>query len=134
MTKLSLLFDSTLLLIVTCRKFCGDILLCRNSGVTDLQVILFFYDIHKDDGKPLQIGAPGSVKSPAIVDYVDTWLAMEECVQQGLTRSIGVSNFNIHQLERVIDKGSIAPATNQVCPHSIKPSLYQRLTKFAIIL
>ncbi|XP_033609309.1 aldo-keto reductase family 1 member B1 isoform X2 [Cryptotermes secundus] len=35
------------------------------------------------------------------VDYVDTWKEMEECVKQGLTKSIGLSNFNSQQIQRV---------------------------------
>ena len=48
------------------------------------------------------------------VDYVDTWKAMEACVQSGLTRSIGLSNFNSYQLQRVLDTSTIKPVTNQV--------------------
>lgn len=48
------------------------------------------------------------------VDYVDTWKAMEKLVGQGLARSIGVSNFNSHQLTRVLNTCTIKPATNQV--------------------
>jgi len=51
------------------------------------------------------------------VDYVDTWKAMEACVQKGLARSIGVSNFNSQQLQRVLDVCSIKPVTNQVECH-----------------
>lgn len=50
-------------------------------------------------------------------DYVDTWKAMEECVKLGLTKSIGVSNFNSEQLERVLKVATIKPATNQVEVH-----------------
>jgi aldehyde reductase len=49
------------------------------------------------------------------VDYVDTWKAMEKLVDQGLTKSIGVSNFNSEQLQRVLDSARIKPVTNQVC-------------------
>jgi diketogulonate reductase-like aldo/keto reductase len=48
------------------------------------------------------------------VDYVDTWKAMEECVKQGLTKSIGLSNFNSEQIQRVLDVATIKPVVNQV--------------------
>ena len=49
------------------------------------------------------------------VDYLDTWKEMEKLVDQGLTKSIGVSNFNSEQLERVLANARIKPVTNQVC-------------------
>ncbi len=48
------------------------------------------------------------------VDYVDTWKAMEECVKLGLTKSIGLSNFNSDQIFRIMAKCSIKPVVNQV--------------------
>ena len=48
------------------------------------------------------------------VDYVDTWKAMEECVELGLTKSIGLSNFNSVQIQRVLDVATIRPVVNQV--------------------
>jgi len=51
---------------------------------------------------------------PSDVDYVDTWKAMEECVELGLTKSIGVSNFNSEQIQRVLDVATIRPVVNQV--------------------
>lgn len=48
------------------------------------------------------------------VDYVDTWKAMEELVRKGLVRSIGLSNFNKRQIERVLAVATIKPVNNQV--------------------
>lgn len=48
------------------------------------------------------------------VDYVDTWKAMENLVEIGLVKSIGVSNFNCKQLERLLKNCTIKPVTNQV--------------------
>lgn len=48
------------------------------------------------------------------VDYVDTWKGMEEALKSGLTKSIGVSNFNKNQIERVLAAGTVPPVTNQV--------------------
>lgn len=48
------------------------------------------------------------------VDYLETWLAMEEAVKLGLAKSIGLSNFNKAQIERIIENGTITPANHQV--------------------
>lgn len=48
------------------------------------------------------------------VDYLETWKGMEECVRQGLTRSIGISNFNSEQIGRLLKSAKIAPVNNQV--------------------
>ena len=55
--------------------------------------------------------------SPKKEAYVDTWLAFEEFVDEGLVRSIGVSNFLPEHLEKVLNEGSMAPAVNQIELH-----------------
>lgn len=57
------------------------------------------------------------------VDYVDTWHGMEECVKLGLTKSIGLSNFNSEQIDRILAIAEIKPVTNQVECH---PNLNQK--------
>jgi len=47
------------------------------------------------------------------IDYTETWSSMEKCVELGLTKSIGVSNFNSKQIERVLSVATIKPANNQ---------------------
>lgn len=42
---------------------------------------------------------------------------MEAVQKKGLTKSIGVSNFNKRQLERLLQNSTIPPATNQVRPN-----------------
>ncbi len=46
--------------------------------------------------------------------YLETWKGLEDAVKLGLTKSIGVSNFNIRQLGRVLDEAEIKPVVNQV--------------------
>ncbi|KAK8387045.1 hypothetical protein O3P69_018009 [Scylla paramamosain] len=57
------------------------------------------------------------------VDYLETWKGLEEAQKSGLTKSIGVSNFNKKQIERVLAEGTIKPVTNQIECH---PYLNQR--------
>lgn len=51
------------------------------------------------------------------VDYLDTWKFMERLVDIGLVRSIGVSNFNLSQLKRVLYNCRIRPTVNQIECH-----------------
>ncbi|EKN6002512.1 2,5-didehydrogluconate reductase DkgA [Yersinia enterocolitica] len=55
--------------------------------------------------------------------YVSAWRELIALKEQGLIRSIGVCNFNIPHLQRLIDKTGVAPAVNQIELH---PLLQQR--------
>ncbi|KAJ8912892.1 hypothetical protein NQ315_011215 [Exocentrus adspersus] len=57
------------------------------------------------------------------VDYLETWEGMEECVNLGLTKSIGVSNFNAEQIDRLLKNCKIKPVCNQV---EVNPNLNQK--------
>ncbi|XP_022817297.1 aldo-keto reductase AKR2E4-like isoform X2 [Spodoptera litura] len=47
-------------------------------------------------------------------DYVETWKGMIDAQVLGLARSIGVSNFNITQLDRLLTMTPVKPAVLQV--------------------
>ncbi|XP_045036435.1 aldo-keto reductase family 1 member B1 [Daphnia magna] len=63
-----------------------------------------------------------------VIDHIDTWREMEKCVELGLVRSIGLSNFNSRQIQHIMDNSKIKPVVNQVECH---PYLNQkRLIEF----
>ncbi|MEV0676304.1 aldo/keto reductase [Actinosynnema sp. NPDC050436] len=49
--------------------------------------------------------------------YVDSWRALGELLAEGRVRAIGVSNFQVPHLERVIEATGVVPAVNQVELH-----------------
>lgn len=67
----------------------------------------------KEGGDLLPKDSEGNIILPN-VDYLETWKGMEECVHQGLTRSIGISNFNSEQITRLLRTAKIKPVNNQV--------------------
>ncbi|KAJ8706947.1 hypothetical protein PYW08_011081 [Mythimna loreyi] len=50
----------------------------------------------------------------ADIDYVETWEGMMEAQALGLVKSIGVSNFNVTQLDRLITMSKVKPAALQI--------------------
>lgn len=56
------------------------------------------------------------------IDYVDTWSAMLELLEDGRVRAVGVSNFQPAQLSRLIEVTGVTPAVNQVEMHPYFPN------------
>jgi 2,5-diketo-D-gluconate reductase A len=55
--------------------------------------------------------------NPSVDKYVEAWRALVDLREQGLVRSIGVSNFTEAHLQRIIDDSGVTPAVNQVELH-----------------
>ncbi|APU16259.1 MULTISPECIES: aldo/keto reductase [Actinoalloteichus] len=54
--------------------------------------------------------------------YVDTWRAFEKLLDEERARAVGVSNFHVPYLERLLDSSAVVPAINQIELH---PNLVQ---------
>ncbi|RMZ97105.1 aldose reductase-like [Brachionus plicatilis] len=92
---------------------CLDQILQR-LGLEYLDLYLIHWPMgFKEDAGDYPLGEDGKM-IPSDIHYLDTYKAMEECVRNGKTKSIGVSNFNIKQLEDVLANGEIKPVCNQV--------------------
>src|SRR3954464_5059675 len=59
---------------------------------------------------------------PSRDKYIETWQAFIELQQDGLVRSIGVSNFQPGHLHRIIDETGVTPSVN---PVELHPRLQQ---------
>jgi 2,5-diketo-D-gluconate reductase A len=57
--------------------------------------------------------------------YVETWKGFEQAAKDGRARSIGVSNFQSHHLDRLAQETSTVPAVNQIelHPHLQQPEM-----------
>jgi 2,5-diketo-D-gluconate reductase A len=54
---------------------------------------------------------------PAVGDFVETWKALEEIYRSGRARAIGVSNFQPHHIQRLLQENTVTPAVNQIELH-----------------
>ena len=57
--------------------------------------------------------------------YVETWKGFEQAAKDGKARSIGVSNFQSHHLDRLAQETDTVPAVNQIelHPHLQQPEM-----------
>lgn len=61
--------------------------------------------------------------APAQDSYVDAWKSMLELQREGRVRSVGVCNFQVPHLQRLLDETGVLPSVNQV---ELSPYLQQR--------
>jgi len=79
---------------------------------------------------------PMSYSANTNFDLLDTWRALETLVDEGMIMSIGISNFNISQVNRIVDNARIQPVTNQieVHPHCLNKRLIEHCRSRHIVV
>lgn len=55
--------------------------------------------------------------APEFDNYVETYKALEKLYNDGRVKAIGVCNFNVEHLQRLLDECTVIPAVNQVECH-----------------
>ncbi len=76
--------------------------------------VVFRHDVHRPE-----TGA--DLISLDEMPLVDTWKALEACVDAGLCKNIGVCNFSIKKLKTILADCRIKPSANQVESHPYLP-------------
>jgi len=64
--------------------------------------------------------------NPSVNKYVEAWRALIALREEGLVRSIGVSNFTKAHLNRIIAESGVTPAVNQIEMHPRFPQAEMR--------
>lgn len=82
--------------------------------------------VTRDDQAAIQWGSGVSLEH--------TWRGMEDCLEQGLVRNIGVSNYSVAQLMDLLQYAKVRPAVNQCEAHvyNTRPQLRQICEQFGV--
>ena len=103
-----------------------DVLPALKQTLSDLQLdYLDLYLVHWPHAFKKDFMNPTSAEEVHVansIPHIETWRGMEEAVELGLAKHIGVCNFNKHKLEALSKEATIKPEMNQVEVH---PQLHQ---------
>ncbi|XP_055384544.1 aldose reductase-related protein 2-like [Condylostylus longicornis] len=104
----------------------GDVEKTLKKSLEDLQLTYVdMYLIHAPVAVPQPASGAGSsltydrdsngnlIIDPT-TDHVKIWKKMEDMIEMGLTKNIGVSNFNQKQIQRLLDNSKIKPSNLQI--------------------
>ncbi|KAH9477442.1 Glycerol 2-dehydrogenase (NADP(+)) [Psilocybe cubensis] len=87
------------------------------TGYIDLYLLHWPQPISFHEGNEMPRRADGSYKTDDDVSFNDTWAEMEKLLDTGKVRAIGVSNFSVMNLEKLLATAKVVPAVNQVEMH-----------------
>ncbi|XP_076318512.1 aldose reductase B-like isoform X5 [Tachypleus tridentatus] len=80
----------------------------------DLYLVHFPISVVPTDGDAFYPKKDGKPVIDYEADLVDTWKGMEDAVDAGMTKAIGLSNFNSEQIKRIYENARIKPANLQI--------------------
>ncbi|SPJ75313.1 reductase [Fusarium torulosum] len=104
----------------------------KNFGLDYVDLFLVHWPIaaEKDEDYKPKIGADGKyvIKKDLTENPEPTWRAMEEVLASGKARAIGVSNWTIDGLKKLMSFAKVKPAVNQIEIHPFLPN--EELVKF----
>ncbi|CAG8504096.1 13439_t:CDS:2 [Ambispora leptoticha] len=94
----------------------------KNLGLDYIDLYLMHWPlaIRKNECLDLEPKKPDGTFDWVDIDYAEVWSEMEK-IDPSKVKAIGVSNFSIGRLERLISKARIIPAVNQVELHPYLP-------------
>jgi len=91
----------------------------KNLGLSFVDLLLIHWPtpLAQVDDNFYPCDATGQCLFDESIQLIDVWKEFEAIKKAGLTRSIGVSNFNSQQIQDLIDNSSTVPVVNQVECH-----------------
>ncbi|KAF4947405.1 hypothetical protein FGADI_10476 [Fusarium gaditjirri] len=104
----------------------------KNFGLDYVDLFLVHWPIaaEKDEDYKPKIGPDGKyvIKKDLTENPEPTWRAMEEIYASGKARAIGVSNWTVEGLKKLLSFAKVKPAVNQIEIHPFLPN--EELVKF----
>jgi alcohol dehydrogenase (NADP+) len=107
------------------RPSCEKSLTDLRMGYLDAYLVHWPFPNHHDPGVDVTSRA-ANARPYVHEEFMATWRAMEQLVDEGLVRHIGTSNMTIAKMELVLRDARIAPAVNEMelHPHFQQPAFF----------